>query len=86
MACGVPVISSNSGGLPEVNKEGYSGFLSDVGDVEKMSQDAISLLTNEELLKQFKVNALETAKLFDIQQIMPLYEQVYYQAIQSKND
>lgn len=86
MACGVPVISSNSGGLPEVNKDGYSGYLSDVGDVKKMSRDAISLLTNEELLKQFKVNALETAKLFDIQQIMPLYEQVYYQAIQSKND
>jgi N-acetyl-alpha-D-glucosaminyl L-malate synthase BshA len=86
MACGVPVISSNSGGLPEVNKDGYSGYLSDVGDVKKMSRDAISLLTNEELLKQFKVNTLETAKLFDIQQIMPLYEQVYYQAIQSKND
>ena len=86
MACGVPVISSNSGGLPEVNKDGYSGYLSDVGDVKKMSRDAISLLTNAELLKQFKVNALETAKLFDIQQIMPLYEQVYYQAIQSKND
>ncbi|MFY8097247.1 MAG: N-acetyl-alpha-D-glucosaminyl L-malate synthase BshA [Flavobacterium sp.] len=86
MACGVPVISSNSGGLPEVNKDGYSGYLSDVGDVKKMSRDAISLLTNEELLKQFKVNALETAKLFDIQQIMPIYEQVYYQAIQSKYD
>jgi N-acetyl-alpha-D-glucosaminyl L-malate synthase BshA len=86
MACGVPVISSNSGGLPEVNKEGYSGYLSDVGDVQKMSRDAISLLTNEKLLEQFKANALATAKLFDIQQIMPLYEQVYYQAIQSKND
>ncbi|MBP6039698.1 MAG: N-acetyl-alpha-D-glucosaminyl L-malate synthase BshA [Flavobacterium sp.] len=86
MACGVPVISSNSGGLPEVNKEGYSGYLSDVGDVQKMSRDAISLLMNDEMLNQFKVNALETAKLFDIQQIMPLYEQVYYQAIQSKHD
>ena len=86
MACGVPVISSNSGGLPEVNKEGYSGYLSDVGDVQKMSRDAISLLTNEELLEQFKANALATAKLFDIQQTMPLYEQVDYQAIQSKHD
>ena len=86
MACGVPVISSNSGGLPEVNKESYSGYLSDVGDVQKMSKDAISLLMNDEMLNQFKVNALETAKLFDIQQIMPLYEQVYYQAIQSKHD
>ena len=86
MACGVPVISSNSGGLPEVNKDGFSGYLSDVGDVTKMSQDAIKLLQDKEKLQQFKINALETAKLFDIQQIMPLYEQVYYQAIQFKND
>ncbi|NHM03716.1 N-acetyl-alpha-D-glucosaminyl L-malate synthase BshA [Flavobacterium celericrescens] len=86
MACGVPVISSNSGGLPEVNKDGFSGYLSNVGDVAKMSQDAIDLLKDKAKLKQFKINALETAKLFDIQQIMPLYEQVYYQAIQSKNE
>lgn len=86
MSCGVPVISSNSGGLPEVNKDGFSGYLSNVGDVAKMSKDAISILTNKEKLQQFKINALETAKLFDIQQIMPLYEQIYYQAIQSKND
>ena len=86
MACGVPVISSNSGGLPEVNKDGFSGYLSNVGDVSKMSHDAISLLKDKEKLKQFKINALETAKLFDIQEIMPLYEQVYYQAIHSKND
>jgi N-acetyl-alpha-D-glucosaminyl L-malate synthase BshA len=86
MACGVPVISSNSGGLPEVNKDGFSGYLSNVGDVAKMSHDAISLLKDTQKLKQFKINALETAKLFDIQQIMPLYEQVYYQAIHSKNE
>jgi len=86
MACGVPVISSNSGGLPEVNKDGFSGFLSNVGDIDKMSQDAISLLKNKEKLTQFKKNALETAKLFDIQKIMPLYENVYLQAIHSKND
>jgi hypothetical protein len=51
-----------------------------------MSHDAISLLKDTQKLKQFKINALETAKLFDIQQIMPLYEQVYYQAIHSKNE
>jgi N-acetyl-alpha-D-glucosaminyl L-malate synthase BshA len=85
MACGVPVISSNSGGLPEVNKDGFSGFLSDVGDVAKMSQDAISLLKDKEQLKQFKENALATAKLFDIKEIVPMYEQVYKQAIYSKN-
>jgi N-acetyl-alpha-D-glucosaminyl L-malate synthase BshA len=86
MACGVPVISSNSGGLPEVNKDGFSGYLSDVGDVYKMSQDAISLLQDSNKLNQFKLNARETAKLFDIQYIMPMYENLYYQAIQSKHD
>ncbi|MFD2909054.1 N-acetyl-alpha-D-glucosaminyl L-malate synthase BshA [Flavobacterium ardleyense] len=84
MACGVPVISSNSGGLPEVNKDGFSGYLSDVGDVAKMSRDAISLLKDKEQLKQFKANALATAKLFDIKEIVPMYEQVYNQAIDSK--
>ena len=86
MACGVPVISSNSGGLPEVNKDGFSGYLSDVGDVYKMSQDAISLLQDSNKLNQFKLNARETAKLFDIQYIMTMYENLYYQAIQSKHD
>ena len=86
MACGVPVISSNSGGLPEVNKDGFSGYLSNVGDVAKMSKDAITLLLDKELLKQFKSNALATAKMFDIQEIVPMYEQVYKQAIDSKND
>ena len=85
MAWGVPVISSNSGGLPEVNFEGISGYLSDVGDVAKMSRDAISLLKDKEQLKQFKANALATAKLFDIKEIVPMYEQVYKQAIDSKN-
>ena len=86
MACGVPVISSNSGGLPEVNKDGFSGYLSDVGDVAKMSSDAISLLKDKEKLKQFKANALATAKMFDIKEIVPMYERVYKQAIDSKND
>jgi glycosyltransferase involved in cell wall biosynthesis len=67
-----------------VNKDGFSGYLSDVGDVAKMSRDAIALLQDEIKLKQFKINALETAKLFDIQNIMPLYEQVYFKAINSK--
>jgi glycosyltransferase involved in cell wall biosynthesis len=84
MACGVPVISSNSGGLPEVNKDGFSGYLSDVGDVAKMSRDAISLLQDDKKLTQFKLNALETAKLFDIQNILPLYEKIYFKAINSK--
>ena len=56
MACGVPVISSNSGGLPEVNIEGYSGYLSNVGDVNNMSLNAISILKDEGKLKLFKSN------------------------------
>jgi N-acetyl-alpha-D-glucosaminyl L-malate synthase BshA len=81
MACGVPVISSNSGGLPEVNIEGYSGYLSDVGDVNAMSKNAISILSDEAKLKQFKKNAKEVASRFDILNIVPMYEEVYQQAI-----
>jgi len=81
MSCGVPVISSNSGGLPEVNIEGYSGYLSDVGDVNAMSKNAISILSDEAKLKQFKVNAKEVASRFDILKIVPMYEKVYQQAL-----
>lgn len=81
MACGVPVISSNSGGLPEVNIEGYSGYLSDVGDVESMSKNAISILSNEAKLKQFKLNAKEVSSRFDILNIVPMYEKIYEEAI-----
>lgn len=81
MSCGVPVISSNSGGLPEVNIEGYSGYLSDVGDVNAMSKNAISILSDEAKLKQFKINAKEVASRFDILKIVPMYEKVYQQAL-----
>lgn len=81
MACGVPVISSNSGGLPEVNFEGISGYLSNVGDVDEMAANAIKILEDDEVLKQFKQNALEVAKKFDIQNILPKYEALYQRAI-----
>lgn len=81
MACGVPVISSNSGGLPEVNIEGYSGYLSDVGDVESMSKNAISILKDNQRLALFKKNAKEVALRFDILNIVPMYEKVYEDAI-----
>ncbi|HBK83659.1 MAG TPA: N-acetyl-alpha-D-glucosaminyl L-malate synthase BshA [Flavobacterium sp.] len=81
MSCGVPVISSNSGGLPEVNIHEYSGFLSNVGDVEHMSAAALSLLTDEVKLAQFKKNAREVASRFDISKIVPLYENVYQEAL-----
>ncbi|WP_338410111.1 N-acetyl-alpha-D-glucosaminyl L-malate synthase BshA [uncultured Flavobacterium sp.] len=85
MSCGVPVISSNSGGLPEVNIDGYSGYLSDVGDVDSMSKNAISILVDDEKLKTFKKNAKEVASRFNILNIVPMYENVYTQAIELSN-
>ena len=81
MALSVPVISSNSGGLPEVNFDGISGYLSDVGNINEMAENAIKILTNKATLNEFKANALTTAKQFDIQNILPLYEELYLRAI-----
>lgn len=83
MACEVPVISSNVGGLPEVNIQGQTGYLSDLGNVEEMAANAIKLLSDEELLKEFRMNALAQAKKFDIENILPLYE-AYYEEIIAK--
>jgi N-acetyl-alpha-D-glucosaminyl L-malate synthase BshA len=77
MATRLPVISTNTGGLPEVNIHGITGFLSDVGDVEDMAKNAIKLLSDPKLLEQFKNNAFEQAKKFDINIILPLYEKLY---------
>lgn len=84
MAWGVPVISSNSGGLPEVNFEGVSGYLSDVGDTDDMAKKAISILEDDDNLCLFKKNALEVAKKFDIKNILPLYESLYEKALKAK--
>lgn len=84
MSCGVPVISSNSGGLPEVNREGVTGYLSNVGDIESMSKNAISILSNNAKLLQFKQNALNEASKFDIKNILPIYEDLYFKAIKEK--
>ncbi len=81
MSNGVPVISSNTGGLPEVNKEGVSGYLSDVGDVEQMARHAISILKDDATLATFKKQAKEVAKTFDIKNIIPIYEDVYQKAL-----
>ncbi|MGV3459498.1 MAG: N-acetyl-alpha-D-glucosaminyl L-malate synthase BshA [Flavobacterium sp.] len=85
MACGVPVISSNSGGLPEVNKDGYSGYMADVGDVESMAQKAISILEDDNRLYEFKSNALKVAQEFDIKNILPMYEQLYRKALKQQH-
>jgi len=77
MASKVAVISTNSGGLPEVNIDGKTGYLSDVGDVNKMANDTVELLKDTEKLNTFKNNALAHAKTFDLPNILPQYEAVY---------
>ncbi|MFB6306989.1 MAG: N-acetyl-alpha-D-glucosaminyl L-malate synthase BshA [Flavobacteriales bacterium] len=85
MATGVPVISTNTGGLPEVNKHGITGYLSDVGDVENMGKNAINILQNEERLKKFKKNSIEHSKNFHIDKILPQYEKLYEKALSLKS-
>jgi N-acetyl-alpha-D-glucosaminyl L-malate synthase BshA len=82
MAWSVPVISSNSGGLPEVNFDAVSGYLSNVGDVDEMAENAIKILCNIDTLNAFKENALSVAKQFDIKNILPIYEDIYHKAIE----
>jgi L-malate glycosyltransferase len=81
MACKVPVITSNAGGIPELNIDGETGFMNDVGDVEGMAKNAIYILEDETRLKKFKDNALKRAKKFDIGVIMPYYEKYYLEII-----
>lgn len=83
MACEVPIISSNVGGLPEVNEHGVTGFLSEVGDVEDMAKNALRILEDEETLQRFRKNALEQARRFDIKNILPDYEN-YYQEVMER--
>lgn len=81
MAWNVPVISSNSGGLPEVNIEGVSGYLSDVGNTDEMAKNAIKILKDDAVLKKFKENSLAVAQQFNIKNILPQYEELYQKAI-----
>jgi N-acetyl-alpha-D-glucosaminyl L-malate synthase BshA len=86
MACEVPVISSNAGGIPEININGETGFMSAVGDVEDMAQNAIFILSDEARLKQFKKNAFAQAKKFDITNILPVYEEYYNKVLNMSRD
>jgi N-acetyl-alpha-D-glucosaminyl L-malate synthase BshA len=82
MACKVPVISTNAGGLPELNVEGVTGYLKDIGDIEGMAEKAIYLLEDEKRLANFKDNALARAKEFDLARILPQYENYYIEVIE----
>ena len=82
MACKVPVVSSNAGGLPELNIDGETGFLRDVGDVDGMAEKAIYILEDEERLNTFKENALARAKIFDLANILPVYENYYLEVLE----
>lgn len=82
LACEVPLITSNAGGLPELNLHGVTGFLSDVGDVEDMVKHAAFIL-NDDNLPTFKANALARAKDFDVAKILPHYESYYERVVES---
>lgn len=83
MACGLPVISSNAGGLPELNIHGKTGFLSDVGDYEDMARNALYILTDDSRRKQFRENALQQSNLFSIELMVPKYEKIYERVLQN---
>lgn len=82
MACKVPIITSNAGGLPELNVEGVTGFLREVGDIDGMAEKAVYILEDEKRLETFKENALNRAKEFDLSIILPRYENYYNEVIE----
>ncbi len=84
MAAEVPVISTNAGGLPEINIDGFCGYMSNVGDTADMAKNALSILKDEATYQKFKSNALLQAQKFDISNIVPKYEELYRKVI-SKN-
>jgi len=81
MALKVPVVSTNTGGLPELNINGNSGYTSDIGDIDSMASNAIKILSDKSLKKKYRSQAFENAKKYDIKKIIPLYEKVYDEAI-----
>ena len=81
MASKVPVVSSNAGGLPEINIHGETGYLTDANDIKSMSDYAISILENPNVLEEFKIKAFNKAESFDINKVVPIYEKIYSKAL-----
>lgn len=84
MACEVPVISSNTGGIPEINIHGVTGYLSNVGDVDDMAENALKILSDENTLAQFRKNAITQANKFSLPNILPMYEDYYKKVMERK--
>ena len=84
MAAKTAVISTNTGGLPEVNIHGKTGFLSNLGDVSDMAKNAIVILKNNDTLECFKLNAKEHTKRFALENILPVYEEIYKSCSKNK--
>ncbi|GGE53708.1 N-acetyl-alpha-D-glucosaminyl L-malate synthase BshA [Pedobacter psychrotolerans] len=85
MACKVPAITTNAGGLPELNVDGFCGYMSNVGDVDAMAANAISILKDDATLKQFKDNAFTRAQDFDLKKILPSYVEFYKEVIENSS-
>jgi len=83
MACRVPVVSTNTGGTPEVNAHGISGLLSDVGDVDAMAANAITILRDRTSLEKFRAGALREAERFSVEHVLPRYEALYDEVIRN---
>ncbi len=83
MAAKTPVISTNTGGIPEVNRNGVSGYLSEIGNIEEMAFNSLKILSNENTLTQFKDGAYDEAKKFEIHTILPQYEELYERMIKT---
>ncbi|REG86001.1 N-acetyl-alpha-D-glucosaminyl L-malate synthase BshA [Winogradskyella sediminis] len=83
MASGVPVISTNTGGLSEVNDDGFSGYLSDVNAINDMSNNALKILKDLETLNKFKANAKAQSQKFDLHNIVPMYETIYEETLKA---
>ncbi len=84
MACGMPVIASNAGGIPELVVDEYTGFTSPVGDVDKMAKDAIYLLSDQKRWQTYSQNAYDHAQKFAIDHIVPVYETLYQQVLEKQ--